>query len=128
MSTATPSSEYSATVKYSPGSIVTFQGVPYIMVEGAGSPGYPPLRAGDNLWKVFKGVYEPAVTYKVGEAIIQNKKLYWMREGAGAPGYAPDRVGDKLWVNVNYTFAGGARSTRGRKAFRKAKKSRKMRR
>ena len=79
---------------YSPGSIVLFNNNMYEMVEGAGAPGYAPLRPGDQLWKEL---YDNNKIYKVGDVIRFKGASYTMVEGAGAPGYAPNRPGDKLW-------------------------------
>jgi hypothetical protein len=123
-----PPPAYSTTTVYKVGDSVLFNGVTYVMVEGAGQPGYPPLRAGDKLWKVFKGDYDNAKPYSVGDAVIfTNKALYWMQESAGPAGYAPERPGDKLWVKVqNFTYSGGARKG-SRKAKGRKSKSRKGR-
>lgn len=48
------SSEYSNSVTYKVGNIVTFKGATYKMVEAAGSPGYAPDRPGDRLWQNLK--------------------------------------------------------------------------
>ena len=119
-------SVYSPTTTYSVGDIVIFNGNPYVMVQGSGQPGYPPLRSGDQLWKVFKGVYDNAHVYAVGDAVIMNSSIYWMQEGAGQPGYPPLRPGDHLWVTVQgFSYPrGGARRSKSRKARRaKARKA-----
>jgi hypothetical protein len=41
---------FSPTVTYNPGDVVRFNSSRYLMIEGAGSPGYAPDRVGDQLW------------------------------------------------------------------------------
>jgi glyoxylate utilization-related uncharacterized protein len=88
---------YDNSVTYSPGAVISFNGVLYEMVEGAGAPGYAPLRPGDKLWKAL---YDNNTTYQVGANVRYKGQSYTMVEGAGAPGYAPDRQGDKLWAKA----------------------------
>ena len=42
---------FSTTVIYNPGDIVIFGPNKYVMIEGAGSPGFSPDRIGDQLWR-----------------------------------------------------------------------------
>ena len=88
---------YDNNVTYSPGTVISFNGVMYEMVEGAGAPGYAPLRPGDKLWQAL---YDNNVTYKVGDKVRYKGESFTMVEGAGAPGYAPDRPGDRLWAKA----------------------------
>lgn len=43
--------EFSDSVIYVPGNVVRFGSSKFIMIEGAGSPGFSPGRTGDQLWK-----------------------------------------------------------------------------
>ena len=88
---------YDNSITYSPGAVVSFNGKMYEMVEGAGAPGYPPLRPGDKLWQAL---YDNNTTYQVGAVVRYKGMMYQMVEGAGAPGYAPDRPGDRLWAQA----------------------------
>jgi hypothetical protein len=88
---------YDNSVTYSPGAVVSFNGTMYEMVEGAGAPGYAPLRPGDKLWQAL---YDNNTTYQVGAVVRYKGAGYTMVEGAGAPGYAPDRPGDRLWARA----------------------------
>jgi len=86
---------YDNNVKYNVGSVVSLNNVLYEMVEGAGAPGYSPLRPGDKLWQKL---YDNNTVYKVGDVVRFRGSAYQMVEGAGAPGYPPLRPGDKLWA------------------------------
>jgi hypothetical protein len=44
---------YNSGVVYNPGDICNINGTTYRMVEGAGRPGFSPLREGDKLWKAL---------------------------------------------------------------------------
>lgn len=106
---------YDNNVIYNVGSVVSLNNILYEMVEGAGAPGYSPLRQGDKLWQ---RLYDNNTVYKVGDVIRFRGSTYQMVEGAGAPGYPPLRPGDKLWaeqysdskiysVGNTVTFQGG---------------------
>ena len=58
---STSVSLYDNSKVYSVGSIVMFNNNMYEMVEGAGAPGYAPLRPGDNLWKELYDNIEYAI-------------------------------------------------------------------
>lgn len=88
---------YDNSVTYSPGAVISFNGKLFEMVDGAGAPGYPPSRPGDQLWKPL---YDNNSTYKVGAVVRYKGMTYQMIEEAGSSGYAPDRPGDKLWAQA----------------------------
>ena len=91
-------SPYDNTKTYNIGAIVSYNGSLYEMVQGAGAPGYAPLRPGDQLWQA---VYNNNSVYTVGQIVRFQGNSYVMVEGAGAPGYAPLRPGDRLWRRAN---------------------------
>ena len=91
-------SPYDNTKTYSVGAVVAFNGSLYEMVQGAGAPGYAPLRPGDQLWQA---IYDNNAVYSVGQVVRFQGNSYVMVEGAGAPGYAPLRPGDRLWRRAN---------------------------
>ena len=76
------------------GDVIRFRGSTYQMVEGAGAPGYPPLRPGDKLWAEQ---YSDSKIYSVGNTVTFQGGVYTMVEGAGAAGYNPARPGDRPW-------------------------------
>ena len=90
-------SPYDNTKTYSVGAVVAFNGSLYEMVQGAGAPGYAPLRPGDQLWQA---IYDNNAVYSVGQVVRFQGNSYVMVEGAGAPGYAPLRPGDRLWKKM----------------------------